>query len=68
MGAREVIAPQEDPAPSGGRMSEGQEGGCYPLSSTFAKGSSLYGFFLDSEFSILPFSTFTGGSEVKNGE
>jgi hypothetical protein len=37
--AREIIAPQEDPAPSGGRMSEGQEGGCYPSSLTFAKSS-----------------------------
>jgi hypothetical protein len=27
MGAREVVAPQYNPAPSGGRMSVGQEGG-----------------------------------------
>jgi hypothetical protein len=29
MGAREVIDPQSLPAPFGGRMSEGQIGGCF---------------------------------------
>jgi hypothetical protein len=37
MRAREVVAPQYNPAPFGGRMSEGQEGG-FAKNATFAKG------------------------------
>ena len=36
-GAREVVAPQSFPAPFGGRMSKGQEGGCVKQSRLLQK-------------------------------
>jgi len=38
MGAREVVSPQCNPAPTGGRMSAGQEGG-FEKNATFSSGS-----------------------------
>jgi len=54
-GAREVVAPQCFPAPSGGRMSGGQKRGCLQKN-TFAKGSNVCDLFMGDEKVSMPCS------------